>query len=317
MPGETRGSSGPDHAVRLARQLHRSARDAATADRHPSAIRQMRRGLALLETPGIDPQERLEVRTRLLNTLAFCLAETGKVDDGLTQLAGVDAELAGLRDEALRAHLSTLVNLNRAALLCRVGRIDEGIAQLDREIERSERRLPAHADPEAVDLLALALSNRGNAHGEVHRHDKAVRDLNRAVELADAHGLPLRAAIAKHALGNAVQRAGDIPAALRHYHEANRSFQELEPGLLLRLRIDQAEAMISVGLADEAGRLLDEVLPELRRQRIGQDVAEAELFRAAAALQDGDLVLARRTATSAQRKLVRRGSPAWAAVAGL
>ena len=317
VPGETRGPSGPDHAVGLARQLHRSARDAATADRHPSAIRQMRRGLALLETPGIDPQERLEVRTRLLNTLAFCLAETGKVDDGLTQLAGVDSELAGLRDEGLRAHLSTLVNLNRAALLCRVGRIDEGIAQLDREIERSERRLPAHAGPEAVDLLALALSNRGNAHGEVHRYDKAARDLDRAVELADAHDLPLRAAIAKHALGNAVQRAGDIPAALRHYHEANRAFQDLEPGLLLRLRIDQAEAMISVGLADEAGRLLDEVLPELRRQRIGQDVAEAELFRAAAALQDGDLVLARRVAASAQRKLVRRGSPAWAAVAGL
>ncbi|MFE2755059.1 CHAT domain-containing protein [Actinosynnema sp. NPDC059335] len=312
-----RGAPGPGQAVSLARQLHRSALEAATADRHPSAIRQMREGLALLETPGIDPQERLEVRTRLRNTLAFCLAETGKVDDGLTQLAGVDSELAGLRDEALRAHLSTLVNLNRAALLCRVGRIDEGIAQLDREIERSERRLAAHADPESVDLLALALSNRGNAHGEVHRHDKAVRDLNRAVELADAHDLPLRAAIAKHALGNAVQRAGDIPSALRHYHEANRAFQELEPGLLLRLRIDQAEAMISVGLADEAGRLLDEVLPDLRRQRIGQDVAEAELFRAAAALQDGDLVLARRTAVSAQRKLVRRGSPAWAAVAGL
>ncbi|WP_184923991.1 CHAT domain-containing protein [Saccharothrix ecbatanensis] len=315
--GTRRASSGPDDTVALARQLHRSALDAATADRHPAAIRQMRRGLALLETPGIDPQARLEVRTRLLNTLAFCLAETGNVDDGLVQLAGVDRELAGLRDEELRAHLSTLVNLNRAALLCRVGRIDEGIAQLDREIERSERRLTAHAGQESVDLLALALSNRGNAHGEVHRHEKAVRDLNRAVELANAHDLPLRAAIAEHALGNAVQRAGDIPAALHHYHEANRAFQELEPGLLLRLRIDQAEAMISVGLADEAGRLLDEVLPELRRQRIGQDVAEAELFRAAAALQDGDLVLARRMARSAQRKLVGRGSPAWAAVAGL
>nr|WP_231499905.1 CHAT domain-containing protein [Saccharothrix sp. NRRL B-16314] len=313
----TRRASGPDHTVALARQLHRAALDAATADRHPAAIRQMRRGLALLETPGIDPQARLEVRTRLLNTLAFCLAETGNVDDGLVQLAGVDRELVGLRDEELRAHLSTLVNLNRAALLCRVGRIDEGIAQLDREIERSEGRLTAHAGQESVDLLALALSNRGNAHGEVHRHEKAVRDLNRAVELANGHDLPLRAAIAEHALGNAMQRAGDIPAALHHYHEANRVFQELEPGLLLRLRIDQAEAMISVGLADEAGRLLDEVLPELRRQRIGQDVAEAELFRAAAALQDGDLVAARRMARSAQRKLVGRGSPAWAAVAGL
>ncbi|GAA3461693.1 CHAT domain-containing protein [Saccharothrix longispora] len=306
-------------AVALARQLRDSALDAATADRHPVAIRQMRRGLDLLETPGIDPQERHEVRIRLLSLLAFCLGETGNVEDGLLQFAAVDRELGELRDDGLRTRLATTANLNRSALLCRVGRIDEGIASLDVVVDLLDAVIQRAASPDldAVNLLALALSNRGNAHGEVHRHDKAVRDLDRVVALAEAHDLPLRAAIAKHALGNAVQRAGDIPVALRHYHEANRAFQELEPGLLLRLRIDQAEAMISVGLADEAGRLLDEVLPDLRRQRIGQDVAEAELLRAAAALQDGDAALAKRTAGAAQRKLARRGSPAWAAVAGL
>ncbi|MGM1060471.1 CHAT domain-containing protein [Saccharothrix sp. Mg75] len=307
----------PARAVALARELRDSALDAATADRHPAAIRQMRRGLELLETPGVDPQERHEVRIRLLSLLAFCLGETGNVEDGLTQFAAVDRELAELRDDVLRARLATTANLNRSALLCRVGRIDEGIASLDVVVDLLDAAIRRAPDPDAVNLLALALSNRGNAHGEVHHHDRAVRDLDRVVALAEAHDLPLRAAIAKHALGNTVQRAGDIPAALRYYHEANRAFQELEPGLLLRLRIDQAEAMISVGLADEAGRLLDEVLPELRRQRTGQDVAEAELFRAAAALQDGDLLLAKRTAGSAQRKLARRGSPAWAAVAGL
>ncbi|WP_407690742.1 CHAT domain-containing protein [Saccharothrix syringae] len=312
-----RHGADPEQAVALARELHRSALDAATANRYPSAIRQMRRGLTLLDVPGINPEQRLEVRTRLLATLAFCLAETGNVDDGLTLLAGVDAELTALRDGTLRTVLWTRVNLNRATLLCRVGRMEEGIARLDDVVARLEGVVARGTDPEVVDLLVLALSNRGNAHGEVYRGDRAIRDLDRAAALADAHDLPLRAAIAKHALGNAVQRAGDVPAALRHYHEANRAFQELEPGLLLRLRIDQAEAMISVGLADEAGRLLDEVLPELRRERIGQDVAEAELLRAAAALQDGDLVLAKRTAGAAQRKLARRGSPAWAAVAGL
>ncbi|MCP2093857.1 MULTISPECIES: CHAT domain-containing protein [Actinosynnema] len=277
----------------------------------------MRQGLALLETPGIDPQERLEVRVRLLVTLAFCLAETTSFDTGLAQLDEVDRELPGLLDDDLRDTLASNSNMNRAALLCRVGRIDEGVARLDVEVGRSEARYRARPSAETADQLIVALSNRGNALGEAQRHDRAAADLDRVVELADAHDMPMRAAIAKHALGNALQRIGDVPAALREYHEANRAFQELEPGLLLRLRIDQAEALISVGLADEAGRLLDEVLPEMRRQRIGQDVAEAELFRAAAALQVGDLALAKRLGAAAQRKLVLRGSPVWGCVAGL
>ncbi len=314
-PRGTRGPTGPENAIELARELHRSALEAATADRHPLAIRQMREGLALLETGGIAPQDRLEVRARLMSTLAFCLAETGNVERGLTQLAAVEAELGGLSDGGLRDGLAIVVAVNQAALLCRVGRIEEGVARLDVAVERSERVLVDK--PDAVEQLVVALTNRGNAHGEAQDYHRAARDLDRAVELADAHDLPMRSAIAKHALGNSLQRAGDTPAALRHYHDAALAFQRLEPGLLLRLRIDQAEALIGVGLADEAGRLLDEVLPELRRQRIGQDVAEAELFRAAAALQDGDLVLAKRMAKAAQRKLLRRGSPVWAGVAGL
>ena len=56
--------------------------------------------------------------------------------------AGTAKILAGLGYEALRAHLSTLVNLMRAAVLCRVGIFDLGIAQLDREFERSEAQRP-------------------------------------------------------------------------------------------------------------------------------------------------------------------------------
>ncbi|MBM7813290.1 tetratricopeptide (TPR) repeat protein [Saccharothrix algeriensis] len=303
-----------------ARELHRKGKASASANRYLTATRILRRGLALLDgaAGGPDPVGRLEVRIRLLITLSFCHAETEGLEAGLTRLATARDLLADLPGGALRDELTSLVNGVQGVLLFRVGRIEEGIAYVDLDVAHHERLLAAADDPTAVvQSLVTTLTNRGNAYGEVHRIAEAVRDLDRAVELAAEHDLPLRAAIATHALGNVLRLAGDIPQALRRYQEANRAFRELEPGLLLRLGIDQAEAMISVGLADEAGRLLDEVLPELRRQRIGQDVAEAELYRGAAALADGDLATARRMARSAQRRLVRRGSPAWAAVAGL
>ncbi|PRY42786.1 CHAT domain-containing protein [Umezawaea tangerina] len=280
----------------------------------------LERGSALLETPGIDEVERLEIRTRLLVTLSFGLAETGSLDDGLTQLAVARQQLSAMPDPDLRDELYSLVDGNHGGLLCRVGRVEEGIGHLDLSVARKEQRLAdATGDPvPLVESLVVTLSNRGNAYGEIHRTDLAKRDLNRVVDLATVHDVPVRAAIAQHALGNVLKQEGDLPAALRRYEDANKAYQDHGlPGLLPRLRIDQAEAMISVGLVDEAARHLDAVLPELRKQRIGQDIAEAELFRAAAALLDDDEVTAKRMANSAQRRLVRRGSPAWAAVAGL
>jgi len=313
-------SAAPEEFVRRAREFHRIGKATTIAGKHLKAAALLRRGLALLEHPGVAEVARVEVRTRLLVTLSWCLAETSHVDDGLALLAGAREDLALFPDFPERDELLSLLNGNHGVLLFRVGRIEEGIAYASLDVDYHERQLADHVgDPDPmVDPLLVALLNRGNAFGELHRIDLALRDLNRVADLATEHDLPVRAAIATHALGNVLQRAGDLPSALRRYEVANKAYQELElPGSLLRLRIDQAEAMISVGLADEAGQHLDEVLPELRKQRIGQDIAEAELFRAAAALLDGKLTTAKRMANAAQRKLIRRGSPAWAAVAGL
>ncbi|MDQ3405223.1 MAG: CHAT domain-containing protein, partial [Actinomycetota bacterium] len=314
-----RHSVEPAEAVRRARELHAQGRAAAAAARNLSGIRLLRQGLALVDTAGVDPVERIEVRTRLLMTLSFCLAETSGLDAGLAQLAIAREALIDFPDPALGAELLSMLNGNNAALLFRVGRLEEGIRYVDLDVAYHEKSL-AHGggDPGPVaQSLVTTLTNRGNAYGELDQPQLAVRDLNRAFELAVAHDLPIRAGIAKHALGNVLQRAGDIPAALRRYEEANKIFLDLEPSLLLRLRIDQAEAMISVGLADEAGRHLDDTLPALRRQRTGQDVAEAELLRATAALLDGQNKTARRIANSVRGKLERRGSPGRAAMAGL
>jgi CHAT domain-containing protein len=313
-------SADPEELVHRAREFHRAGKASTIEGKHLRAASLLRRGLALIDHHGVDDVTRIEVRTRLLVTLSWCLAETSHVDDGLALLAGAREDLALFPDFPERDELLSLLNGNHGVLLFRVGRIEEGIAYASLDVDYHEQQLVDHADDPApiVDPLLIALLNRGNAFGELHRIDLALRDINRVADLATRHNVPVRAAFAIHALGNVLQRAGDLPAALRKYETANKAFRELDlPGSLLRLRIDQAEAMISVGLADEAGRHLDEVLPELRKQRIGQDIAEAELFRAAAALLDGELPMAKRMANAAQRKLLRRGSPAWAAVAGL
>ncbi len=312
-------SADPEEAVRRARELHRTGKATTVAGKHLRAASLLRRGLALLDHHSVDDVTRVEVRTRLLVTLSWCLAETSHVDDGLALLAGAREDLSPFPDFPERDELLSLLDGNRGVLLFRVGRLEEGITHVDSDVDYHERRLAEGTGDVAgiVKSLVVALTNRGNAYGELHRISQATRDLNRVVDLATEHRMPFSAAIATHALGNVLQRAGDLPTALRRYEDANRAYQELEPGMLLRLRIDQAEAMISAGLVDEAGQHLDEVLPELRKQRVGQDIAEAELLRAAAALLDGELPVAKRMANAAQRKLVRRGSPAWAAVAGL
>jgi len=75
--------------------------------------------------------------------------------------------------------------------------------------------------------------------------------------------------------------------------------------------------VLAAGLAEEAARLLDEALPGLRRQRDHLNLAEAEALRAAAALVEGDQATARRMASSARRRYLRRRAPVWAAIASL
>ncbi|MBB4963711.1 tetratricopeptide (TPR) repeat protein [Saccharothrix violaceirubra] len=320
MPAATPSDGGSTGAAEKARLLHRRGKKAATADRHPTAILLLKRALAVLDAAqDVDSVVRVEIRTRVQATLAYCLAETTSLDEGAALLDRVRAELAELPDMPLKDELHGLIDHNHAVLLCRVGRIKDGIVLFDSDVRHTERRLAETTGDRTavVDWLVTSLSNRGNAHGTSGSPSLAVRDLNRAIDLAREYGLHERVGIATHALGNFLQRIGDMPAALRRYEEANRLFTEHEPGLLLRLRLDQAEAMLSVGLADEAGRHLDEVLPEMRRQRILQDHAEAELFRGAAALLEGEVRTARRMAVSAHRRLLRRGSPGWAAIAAL
>jgi tetratricopeptide (TPR) repeat protein len=290
-------------AERLARQAHRRGLRAGHAGRPADGARLVRAGLAALgwrdDEDGVPgPQQALTAR--LVITLAHLESELGRADYGLALLARAE--------QAVDPADQGIVLSQRGLMLMRVGRWADALSQL-----AAAEPLVGH-DPE---LLARVLLNRSVLHlntGDVRR---ARNDLRRLVVIAEAAGLSLTAAKAAQNLGCCDLLGGDIPAALRQFDIAARTYQLTAPSVLPSLETDRARALLAAGLADDAAAALDAAITAFRRQRRDQHLAEAELARAQAAQMAGDPRGARRWAGLALRRFHARGNHAWAALAEL
>ncbi|TWP44270.1 CHAT domain-containing protein [Lentzea tibetensis] len=300
-------------ALDRARELVDRGRAATNGYRFPSAIRTLKRGLALIENePDVD--EVLEVRVRLLGLLAICVGETTGRDAAFAVFDEARVHIAVVADPETKAFLDALTDHNLGLQVMRMGQPEKSVglfSSLVTFVDSLPQSTAAYDD-----LLMMALTSRSFALGAIREREGAVADLERVAVLARDRELPRRRGMAVYSLGNLHKQTGDLAEALRYYDETPRAFGEMEPGLMAALRRDQAEALLAIGLSDEAGRLLDEALPVMRSQRFGQDLAEVEMLRATAALQDGELEFARKMARASYRKLLRRGS-AWALMAAL
>ncbi|OLF17829.1 hypothetical protein BU204_09290 [Actinophytocola xanthii] len=294
--------------------LRKKAVDEAQAGRSPEAIKLLRLALRSLPVTSGHPDV-AAIRARVLATLAFCEAETGSVADGLMHLGTASDLVAGLPEGPLRSALQGLVDHQHGVILLRARRTVDALALFDRAIPLLEEAEGTPAgNPE---LLAVAYMNRGFGYAELGRPGPAERDQKRCLELAVEHDLPTIQGKALGNLGEIAQLVGDIPGALVHHEQAEQSFRLIAPALVPRTQIDQARALLSAGVLDDAARHLDEALPVLREHRNGQDLAEAEVARAAVALLQDDRELARQLAGSAHRRFLKRGNEAWAEVAAL
>ncbi|MFE0019751.1 CHAT domain-containing protein [Amycolatopsis sp. NPDC059021] len=124
-------------------------------------------------------------------------------------------------------------------------------------------------------------------------------------------------AVAEHNLGLLARQVDAVPEALRHFEQASGHLRDVAPKYATRIWLDQAEALLTAGLAKEAAIRLDEVIAALCADPDSGDLAEAEVLRAVAALLDGDTETAHEFAHAAERRFATHDDPLWAAIAAL
>ena len=297
-----------DRAASRAREAYQRGLSAGAAGRPAVGARHLRGGLLMLGWDGERPDAR-QVReadraaaARLLISLAHLEAEQGRTEYGLALLDRAE-DMTAADDRGILLS-------QRALLLLRTWRVSEALRFFDEAVPLLE----GYAD---AAVLARVLLNRGVLHLNTGAVRRARADFAWCERLAAAGGHSLIAAKAAHNLGCCDLLAGDIPAALRLFNVAAVGFQRSAPDWLPVLATDKAYALLAVGLADDAVSELGGAIASFRRQRLDQDLAQAELALSLAALAAATPAVARRWAAAAQRRFRRQGNDACSGLAEL
>ena len=236
----------------------------------------------------------------------YAAAETDSLAAGLGGLDEAARHARRLPAGPERAELDGLVLAHRGLLLHRAGRVAEGLELFDEaDPAAGERHARRHRRP--VGARQRLPQPRHVLHLPRPRSRGAAGDFARCVAVCDEYGLALLAAKARHNLGYVAYMTGDLPTALRHYDEAEHELPRARTGCCPRCSSTARGRCSPPGLAADAARQLDDAIPRLREQRAGQDLAEAEVARAAAALLDGQVDDARRRARVGGAQLHQAG----------
>jgi len=295
--------------VARAWEAHRRGVQAGAGGRPVLGARHLRSGLLLLGwqessghgvVQGAVQQAHGPVAARLLISLAHLEAEQGHTEYGL--------HLLDLAEELTAAADRGILLSQRGLLLMRTWRIGEALRFFDAAVSL----LDGYAD---VRVLARVLLNRGVLHLNVGGVRRARADFAWCQRIAAAGQHDSLAAKAAHNLGCCDLLAGDIPAALKVFAAAEDGFRltaSASSQWLPVLATDKARALLAVGLSSDAIAELDGAIAAFRRLRLDQDLAQAELTLAQAALAAGALTSARRWAVAARRRFRRQGNAACA-----
>ena len=289
-----------------AAELHRRGVAALGAARPVAGARLLRSGLRLLGWPkmvaGADSDPAWALVARLLLSLASAEVQLGNADAGFGLLERA-AQLLAPDDEGVLLQQHGL-------LLMLVGRLEEALPFMDSAISLLERG-------DQPKILVRALLNRAMLHHMAGRIRLARADQDRCERAALANGMQLDATKAAHNRAFCDLLDGDIPAALRSFDTAIQGYRQYGEKWVAVVQVERARALLTVGLPAEAAGLLDEAIGTLSAQRMSQEWAEAELFRAEAALASGELATARAWARRAEQRFRRRGNTTWASTAAL
>ena len=299
MPGDLPA----ERAVGRAWAAHRRGVQAGAAGRPVMGARHLRAGLLAVGwaesgDQRLVPPPGRPVAARLLISLAHLEAEQGRTELGL--------RLLDLAEPMTAAADRGILLSQRALLLMRTWRTGEALRFFDAAVTLLE----GYSD---VRVLARVVLNRGVLHLNVGRVQRARADFAWCQRIAVAGQHDSLAAKAAHNLGCCDVLAGDIPSALQVFAAAEAGFRlTASPQWLPVLATDKARALLAVGLSSDAIGELGGAISAFRRLRLDQDLAQAELTLAQAALAAGELTAARRWAVAARRRFRRQGNVACA-----
>lgn len=296
--------------IGAARTLHARGRAAMLHGRPRRAEPVLNRALALLDgangaeggggSNGTAASDVAELRARVQITLANAEFELFGLDRALARLSAVQTA-----DGPLPPALQLPLANQRGLFLLRVGRLREALGYFDAAVALPGKPSEARCG---------ALLNRAVAHMDSGSLAAAGADLARCAEESRRAGLPALQAKATHNLGFLQFLRGNLPAALEAMDAAYRLDPTVNPGIAL---LGKAEVLVQAGLLGEADQTLAQAAAILGRERITQDLGEAELERARCALALGDAAAARRFASRARDRFRRRGNDRWRRAAEL
>ena len=235
-------------------------------------------------------------------SLVVILADAGNTQAALAEASLAEATLAHLPDGAL--DLARL-RVNLGLVLYRTGRRAEALACY----RAAERPLREHDDARWQVVMYIL---RGTLLAYDGDHQAADADLAIAVELARDNGFEVLHTAARHNLGFAALRAGDLPRSLQLLDEARELAREVGKPIHANLA-DRADALLEAGLAEEARQCAEQAAEGHERSGFAFDAAEARLTAAKAALAADDAAAATTYAHAARVAFTKQRRPNWAA----
>ncbi|HMO11429.1 MAG TPA: hypothetical protein PKB06_08005, partial [Actinotalea sp.] len=292
-------------AMAAARQALADGLAHNAAGRPVRASARFRAALRRLDAPGVDAQGQEVSWIRARAVLGLVMSDFELRADVGGSLALLDeAESAALRAGDAATRVAVLGQ--RGLLWHRAGSPVEALREHDKAVARI-------SSAEPVDACCILL-NRGSLHLELGHLAEARSDLLDCATRAAGIGDDQLAFKARHNLGYAEYLAGDLPGALSAMAEAADAVGGESPPVAL---LDRAQVLLEAGLVTEADEMLARAGAGFAAQRLTLDLAQVELARAECALLLGRPSAALEWASTARRRLTRRGHPRWLAVARL
>lgn len=264
------------------------ARNLNEIGRFRDAERDLRRALVLAD--GLDGEERVATRARLLITLAWPTLALHGLEQALAMLAESREQSDSPRLRALSWIQEAVVHVScqdwRAAL-----------AALDRLGDTDGLLVPSEE--------VAARINAGLAHLSLLELGPARAELLSALEICVANGLVEKEFKVRHNLGCLEYYAGRLPEAIRLMREADE--MDVQVGRV-RAQHDLALVLLEAGLLDQARETLTRALDEARREGHRLEEADLRLDLATTALLRDELSTARQHLDAAVAAFRARGA---------